>query len=131
MIFEEAHVVATPFADRIRLGGTMEFDGMQPRFDQCCVDAIVASLRTFVELDFGVASDTWAGGRPMSPDGLPLLGRPKDLSNVVMAGGHGMFGLSLAPATALVVSELIGDGRADTDLAAFHPDRFTLRRLVA
>ena len=98
--------MATPFADRIRLGGTMEFDGMQPRFDQCRVDAIVASLRTFVELDFGAASDTWAGG-------------------------HGMFGLSLAPATALVVSELIGDGRADTDLAAFHPDRFTLRRLVA
>ena len=131
VIFEEAHAVATPFADRIRLGGTMEFDGMQPRFDQRRVDAIVASLRTFVELDFGAASDTWAGGRPMSPDGLPLLGRPKDLSNVVMAGGHGMFGLSLAPATALVVSELIGDGRADTDLAAFHPDRFTLRRLVA
>jgi D-amino-acid dehydrogenase len=131
VIFEEAHAVATPFADRIRLGGTMEFDGLEPRFDQRRVDAIVASLRTFVDLDFDAATDTWAGGRPMSPDGLPLLGRPSGSSNVVMAGGHGMFGLSLAPATALVVAELITDGRADTDLAPFNPDRFTLRRLVA
>ncbi len=130
VIFEEAHAVATPFADRIRLGGTMEFDGDQPRFDPRRVEAIIASMRTFVDLDFDARFDTWAGSRPMSPDGLPLLGRPKGHRNLVVAAGHGMFGLSLAPVSALAVSELILEGSSCTDLTEFHPDRFTLRNLV-
>ena len=128
VIFEEAHAVATPFADRIRLGGTMEFDGDEPRFDQRRVDAILTSLRTFLDLDFDAPFDTWAGSRPMSPDGLPLLGRPTGTANLIVAGGHGMFGLSLAPVTALALCELIVDGQPGTDLSDFHPDRFSLRR---
>ena len=130
MIFEEAHAVATPFVDRIRLGGTMEFDGDHPRFDPRRVDAVVDSLRSFVNLDFTAPFDAWAGSRPMSPDGLPLLGRPSEVDNLVIAGGHGMFGLSLAPVTALAISELVVDGHSPTDLTDFHPERFTVRRLV-
>jgi D-amino-acid dehydrogenase len=131
VIFEEAHAVATPFTDRIRLGGTMEFDGDTPRFDQRRVDAIVAAMRTFIHLDFSAPFDTWAGSRPMSPDGLPLLGRPKTHDNLVLASGHGMYGLSLAPVTALALSELIIDGYSSIDLADFDPNRFTWRNLVA
>jgi D-amino-acid dehydrogenase len=130
VIFEEAHVVATPFADRIRLGGTMEFDGDEPRFDRRRIDAIVESMRTFLDLDLDANFDPWSGGRPMTPDGLPLLGRPHGFDNLVVAGGHGMFGLSLAPATALALSELIVDGRSSTDLSSFHPDRFGRRRIA-
>ena len=131
VIFEEAHAVATPFVDHIRLGGTMEFDGDRPRFDQRRVDAVVDSLRTFLALDLDDHHSPWAGSRPMSPDGLPLLGRPRGLENLIVAGGHGMFGLSLAPATALALSEWIVDGRTDTDLSDFDPDRFSIRRLVS
>jgi D-amino-acid dehydrogenase len=131
VIFEEAHAVATPFADRIRLGGTMEFDGDQPRFDSRRVDAIIASMRTFINLDYDAPFDTWAGSRPMSPDGLPLLGRPNGYTNLVVAAGHGMYGLSLAPSTALALTELIVNGTSSTDLTDFNPDRFTLRSLVA
>lgn len=130
VIFEEAHAVATPFADRIRLGGTMEFDGDHPRFDQRRVDAIIASMRTFIDLDFDASFDTWAGSRPMSPDGSPLLGRPKGFDNLVLATGHGMFGLSLAPASAMALSELIVDGASSVDLSDFDPDRFTFRHLA-
>ena len=59
----------------------------------------------------------------MSADGLPLIGRPRSLSNVVVAGGHGMFGLTLAPATARVVGDLIVDGGTSVDLSPFDPDR--------
>ena len=133
MIFEEAHVVATPFADRIRLGGTMEFDGDEPRFDQRRVRAIVESMLTFLDLDLDLDAyfDPWSGSRPMTPDGLPLLGRPHGFENMVVAGGHGMFGLSLAPATALALSELIIDGRSPTDLSDFHPERFSRRRMAS
>ena len=125
MIFEEAHFVATPFADRIRLGGTMEFAGDHPAFDQRRVDAILRSMREFLHLDPTAHSDTWAGSRPMSADGLPFLGRPSRWNNMVVASGHGMWGLSLAPSTGAVVSELIIDGKASVDLTALHPDRFS------
>ena len=131
VIFEEAHAVATPFVDRIRLGGTMEFDGLEPRFDQRRVDAILASMRTFINLDFDGHFDTWSGSRPMSPDGLPLMGRPRQYDNVVIAAGHGMFGLSLTPTSALAISELILDGRSSIDLADFDPERFRLANLVS
>ena len=88
-------------------------------------------MRTFLDLGLDAHSDPWSGSRPMSPDGLPLLGRPRGFDNLVVAGGHGMFGLSLAPATALALSEMLIDGRSSTDLSAFHPDRFSLRRLAS
>jgi D-amino-acid dehydrogenase len=123
VIVEEAHAVATPFADRIRLGGTVEFAGDSPAFDARRVDAILRSMRTFLDLDWESRRQVWAGSRPMSADGLPLIGRTRRYANVVIAGGHGMYGLTLAPPTAHVVAELIVDGRSATELAAFDPDR--------
>jgi D-amino-acid dehydrogenase len=123
VILEEAHAVATPFADRIRLGGTVEFAGDAPTFDARRVDAILRSMRPFLDLDWESRRDEWAGSRPMSADGLPLIGRTRRIANVVIAGGHGMYGLTLAPSTARAVAELIVDGRASADLAAFDPDR--------
>jgi D-amino-acid dehydrogenase len=67
----------------------------------------------------------------MSPDGLPLLGRPRGYDNLVLAVGHGMYGLSLAPVTAMAITELIVEGASTCDLSDFHPDRFTFRKLVA
>ena len=124
VIVEEAHAVATPLSDRIRLGGTMEFTGPNPTFEARRVDAIIASMRKFFDLEWDKRSDTWAGSRPMSPDGLPLIGRPKNWSNLIVAAGHGMYGLTLAPATGLAVSQLLLEGRAAIDLSAFAPDRF-------
>ena len=123
VIVEEVHAVATPFADRIRLGGTMELAGDAPPFDQRRVDAILRSMRRYLDLAWEERFDTWAGSRPMSADGLPLIGRTRRFANVVIAGGHGMFGLTLAPATGRAVAELLVDGRPSTDLSPFDPDR--------
>ena len=128
VIFEEVHAVATPFEDRIRLGGTMEFGGDHPPFDGRRVEMIVASMRKFLDLDWDERFDTWAGSRPMSADGLPFMGRPKRWSNVVVGAGHGMFGLTLAPPSGVAISELIMTGRSSTDISAFDPDRNPLRR---
>jgi D-amino-acid dehydrogenase len=131
VIVEEAHAVATPLSDRIRLGGTMEFTGSRATFDGRRVDAIVRSMRLFFDLDWDRRSDTWAGSRPMSPDGLPLIGRPNNWSNLTLASGHGMWGLTLAPATGLAVAQLLVDGSAKADLSAFSPNRFSSGRVGA
>ena len=128
VIFEEVHAVATPFDDRIRLGGTMEFGGDDPPFDGRRIEAIVASMRKFLDLDWDNRFDTWAGSRPMTADGLPFMGRPKRWSNVVVGVGHGMFGLTLAPPSGLAISELIMTGRTSRDISAFDPDRSAFRR---
>ena len=128
VIFEELHAVATPFGDRIRLGGTMEFGGDNPPFDERRIEAIVASMRAFLDLDWDNRFDTWAGSRPMVADGLPFMGRPKRWRNVVVGTGHGMFGLTLAPPSGVAITELIMTGHATSDISAFDPDRSTLRR---
>jgi D-amino-acid dehydrogenase len=124
VIVEEVHAVATPLNDRIRLGGTMEFAGDRPPFDQRRVDAILRSMRPFFDWDWSKHRETWSGSRPMSADGLPIIGRPSRYRNVVIAGGHGMYGYTLAPVTGEAVAELIVDGTSQTDLTAFDPNRF-------
>jgi D-amino-acid dehydrogenase len=128
VIFEEVHAVATPFEDRIRLGGTMEFGGDNPPFDGRRVETMIASMRKFLDLDWDRFFDTWAGSRPMSADGLPFMGRPKRWRNVVVGAGHGMFGLTLAPPSGVAIAELIMTGRTSSDISAFNPDRNPLRR---
>jgi len=123
VIVEEVHAVATPFADRIRLGGTMELTGGVPSFDSRRVDAIIRSMRRYLDLDWDGRWDVWAGSRPMSADGLPLLGRTRQFANVVVAGGHSMYGFTLAPSTAAVVADLVVDRRTALDLTPFDPDR--------
>ena len=123
VIFEEAHAAATPFDDQIRLGGTMEFAGDNPKFDGRRVDAIINSMRTFVNLDWEKRTGTWAGCRPMTADGKPFIGRSKGWHNLTLATGHGMFGLSLSPVTGHAVSELLVHGHASADLTPFHPNR--------
>jgi D-amino-acid dehydrogenase len=80
-------------------------------------------MRRFLDLDFDDRWDAWSGSRPMSADGLPLLGRPRRFANVVVAGGHGMYGFTLAAPSAAVVADLVAGGRASIDLAPFDPDR--------
>jgi D-amino-acid dehydrogenase len=126
VIFEEPRVAVTPLGDCIRLGGTMEFGGENPSFDQRRVDAITASLKKYLHVDMSKAFNTWSGGRPLTPDGLPIIGKPKSSKNLTVAAGHGMFGLTLAPATGKAVAELITEGRAQSDLTPFTPDRFKL-----
>jgi glycine oxidase len=66
---------------------------------------------------------TWAGLRPGSIDGMPYIGRVGSLENVFVAAGHYRSGLHLAPATALVISDLICRQPAEIDLAPFRPSR--------
>ena len=68
--------------------------------------------------------DVWAGLRPCTPDGLPVIERPEGLPTLVLATGHAMKGVSLAPVTAKLVGELVTGGSASHDLRPFDPNRF-------
>lgn len=64
----------------------------------------------------------WAGLRPVTPDGLPLLGRAPRWDNVFLAGGHGRNGILLTPFTAQLMTELMLDNTLSP--AEVDPNRF-------
>ena len=113
----EARVAITPMNGQIRYGGTMELDKINTRINMQRVKGIVESVPAyFPDLNPALPAekDIWYGFRPSSPDGLPYIGRSEKRENLIIATGHGMMGLSLGPATGLLVSQ-IASGMA-TDL---------------
>jgi D-amino-acid dehydrogenase len=128
LTFEDAHVAVTPLNGRLRLAGTMEFAGLDTDINARRVAAMKrAAARGFREWDEDTPhAEPWAGLRPMTADGLPIVGRLRPESNVVVASGHGMLGLTLAPSTAKTVRDLARDvavGRPSA-LAPYGPERF-------
>jgi glycine oxidase len=71
---------------------------------------------------------TWAGLRPGSPDGLPLIGRFPGKENVYVASGHFRNGILLAPVTGRLVCDLVLSGKPDRRLRPFAPGRFSAAR---
>jgi D-amino-acid dehydrogenase len=125
ILFESDHVACTPFADRFRIAGTMELGGVDGHLDKRRIDGLVRSARRLMpEVDVDARTDEWVGSRPITPDGMPVIGRPKGWDNVLVGAGHGMYGLTLAPATGEALAGMaLGDGDLPA-LAAFSPDRF-------
>lgn len=127
-ILVEGRAAITPMdGNKIRFGGTMEITsiGSPPRYGR--VRGILSAVRRFFP-DFEVAmppvEKIWYGYRPCSADGLPYIGRIRKYSNVVIATGHSMLGLSLGAGTGLLVSEIMDERKPSIDLAPFAVERF-------
>ncbi|MFE2444851.1 NAD(P)/FAD-dependent oxidoreductase [Streptomyces sp. NPDC059426] len=123
-----AKVVLTPMGKRVRVAGTMEFERDADRFRQRRIEAIVAAARPYLRhADWDDRQEEWVGPRPMTPDGLPLIGPVPGHPRVLLATGHNMLGLMLAPATGRLVAGLL-TGTADSALSsAFAPVRSVRR----
>jgi len=121
----EAKVAVTPLGERLRFAGTLELAGLDLAVNARRVGAILRAAERFLPgLAGGARLETWRGLRPLCPDDLPILGRPRALENLVIATGHGMSGISQAPTTARLVAELCLGGAPGLPLAPFSPDRF-------
>lgn len=126
-IFLEARVAVTPMENSLRFGGTMEIAGLNHSVNLKRVKGIVDSIPKYypeMKVAMPMAESIWHGLRPCSPDGLPYIGRSTKIKNLVIATGHSMMGLSLAPATGKLVSEIIDEKKTSMVLTAFSPDRF-------
>lgn len=116
-------VACTPYQGKLRVAGTMEFRGPDDPLDPARIDAIVASARPLLHgVDWEERTDEWVGPRPVTPDGLPVVGETK-APGVFVAGGHGMWGLTLGPITGRLLAEQITTGKRPRELAAFDPLR--------
>ena len=125
LMLAEARVAVTPMGDRLRYAGTLELAGTDLSISPRRVEAIRRAARTYLR-DPGppLAAEPWAGLRPCTPDGLPIVGRPPGLDNVVLATGHAMLGVSLGPITGRLVSEIVAGAPTSLDVAPLSPARF-------
>lgn len=127
LILEEAKVAVTPMGDKLRIAGTLEFSGLDYSINPRRVKAMLNAIPEYLpEVDLsGIdAIEPWAGLRPCSPDGLPFLGRSSRCENLIIAAGHAMIGVSLAPITGKIVADLINDREPGIDISALNVQRF-------
>jgi D-amino-acid dehydrogenase len=129
-ILAEARVAVTPMDGALRFAGTMEIAGLDESINPVRVRGIVAAAsRYYPELapaDFdGLVP--WRGLRPCSPDGMPYIGRTAQFSNLAIAAGHAMMGMSLGPVTGMLISEVLAGEAPQIDLAQLSPDRYAAR----
>jgi D-amino-acid dehydrogenase len=130
LYLHETRVAITPLDGMIRLAGTMEFSGLNHHVRPERLAAIARSTGWAIR---GWPSETpisapgarvWVGSRPMTPDGLPIIGWLPGYRNLAVASGHAMLGVTLAPATGEAVAEMMTSGHAPQVIAPFTPDRF-------
>jgi D-amino-acid dehydrogenase len=126
-IFLEERVAVTPMGNSLRFGGTMEITGIDHSINMSRVKGIVNSIPNYypeMKVTMPKKETVWHGLRPCSPDGLPYIGRSTKISNLIMATGHSMMGLSLGPGTGKLVSELVDRTSTSIKMSAFAPERF-------
>jgi len=126
-ILVDGRCAITPWGNRLRIGGTMELSGINNKVLIKRMQGIYDSARLFypgLQIDMPPADKVWNGLRPVTPDGLPYIGKAAGILNVIIAGGHAMLGISEGTGTGKLVCELIGQKSTSMDISAFDPGRF-------
>ena len=109
---------------RLLVGSSVERAGFKKALTLEGMHAILSGLRRMSTALAGCPFlEAWAGFRPITPDGLPILG-PTPIEGLYVATGHFRHGILLAPITARLMAELILTGRPSFDLSPFSPQRF-------
>jgi D-amino-acid dehydrogenase len=124
LLFPEVHAGATPLADGVRMGGTMEFSGCDTGVDERRINAVFGEVREFLNVTNPAPREAWAGLRPMTADGLPIIDRLTRCDNAYIATGYSMLGMTLSPPAGEALAEMIVTGRRPDVLEPFRVDRF-------
>ncbi len=120
--FPTQRLACTPLGDRLRVGGMMEFKGVDAAADPRRIRLLVDTARpVFQGIDWDDRQDEWVGGRPVTTDGHALIG-PTRSPRVFVGGGHGMWGIALGPLTGRILASSVV-GEPDPLLEHFNPLR--------
>ena len=126
-ILVDGRCAITPWGNQLRIGGTMELSGINDKVLVKRMQGIYDSALNFypgLKIDFPPADKIWNGLRPVTPDGLPYIGKHSMYDNVVIAGGHAMLGISEGTGTGKLVTEIIQRKTTSINISAFKVERF-------
>ncbi|MEO8388761.1 D-amino acid dehydrogenase [Polaromonas sp.] len=124
-IMDETHKVAiTRLGDRIRVGGTAQLSGFDlglPEARRRTLEHVVSDL--FPKGGDVARADFWAGLRPMTPDGTPIVG-PSPVGNLWLATGHGTLGWTMAAGTAKLLADWMSGRTPEIDTEGLTFERY-------
>ena len=121
----ERKVAVNPHRDALRIAGTLELVKNDFSITQRRVDVILRGAKSMLNIgDAPVVHELWRGLRPCTPDGMPVIGRAAGRGDVWLATGHQMAGLKTAPATGVLLAQLMTNEAPSFDPAPFRADRF-------
>jgi D-amino-acid dehydrogenase len=124
----EARVAVTPMGNSLRFGGTMQIGELNQMIDPRRVHGIIKSIPKYMPRfrpQHFDGIEPWCGLRPVSPDGMPYIGRTKNWKNLTVATGHAMMGLSLGPITGELVSQVVHGQPTKFNIERLSPDRYS------
>jgi len=125
LVLQERSVCVTAWGSGYRLGSTMEFSGYDSTLNPRRLQALKRGAAEYLEEPEGPSiEEQWYGWRPMTYDDLPIIGRAPGFSNLTLATGHGMLGVSLSAITAQMVTELLTGRTPSVDPLPCSPLRF-------
>ena len=126
-LLSDANVAVTPLGNGLtQFGGGMELGFGDLKIRQARVQQIAKAVGEFYPAEKGIRIEEgqiWQGHRPCSFDGLPFIGKLPAFNNVFVGTGHSMMGVTLAPATGLLLTELISGEKPSLNLHPFRLDR--------
>ena len=124
ILFGDIHVGASPLGDRLRLAGTMEFSGYNLEVDRARLENVFRLARQYIEVESAEYEEPWAGLRPMTADGLPILDWAGPYRNAFIATGYSMLGMTLSQPAGEAMAEMIATGVRPALFEPFRGDRF-------
>jgi D-amino-acid dehydrogenase len=125
MLFPEHSIGITPFDDSYRIASMMEFVGFDATIPEFRIRQLQDSARPYLKDPVGgEIRHTWYGWRPMTWDSLPIIGRVPRVSNALLATGHNMLGLTLAPTTGRLIADLLAERTPHIPVEPYSPARF-------
>jgi D-amino-acid dehydrogenase len=125
LILGERRIAVSPMGGVLRFTGRLEVGNYSMEPDPRWIQRIKNSAREYLQLDEKLdTKETWAGLRPTTPDGVPIIGRSPKHGNLILATGHAMLGLSLGPGTGQVVAELVNGREPAFSLSPMRLERF-------
>ncbi|MGE2716983.1 NAD(P)/FAD-dependent oxidoreductase [Mycolicibacterium litorale] len=112
MYLSTTKVGVTPLDGGYRVVGGLEFGVEDLSINQPMVDAMIAVTRRYVKWPADTPpQQVWAGLRPMTPDGLPIMDRIPDVTNTYVSTGHGMLGVGYAMTCGDLMADFIAESR--------------------
>ncbi len=125
LLFLETRVIATPFPSGYRLGSTMEFAGYDDTLNRRRLELLKKGAEPYLKEPYcEPIEQEWFGWRPMTYDSLPIIDFAPHFENVLIAAGHSMLGLSMAPGTARLVAEMLNGDAPHLDPTPYRLARF-------
>jgi len=125
VLLKEDAIAITPMDGMVRISGTLELSGLDMSINEKRILAFLNNAGRYIHIPEDLKLvEIWRGLRPCTPDGLPVIGRTKRYTNLILATGHATVGMGLGPVTGQLVARIVSGKLPGVDINPLGIERF-------